>query len=131
MRKPLGLLALTVVLGAVHVSAHHSAVAFDQTKPIAIEGVITAVKWMNPHSWIYMDVTDADGKTVNWGLETVSPAQFASRVTPSLLKPGVRIIAKGPGPRDPSEHIMLFMEFELDGKSYSPGRAGAREGRGQ
>jgi len=129
MRKIVGLLVIVVALINVPVMAHHSSAAYDQNTPIALEGVITAVKWSNPHSRINMDVKDAQGKTTNWSLETVSPAQFASRVPPSLLKPGVKITAKGPGPRDASQHIMLLMDFDLDGKSYSPGRGSAREGR--
>ena len=129
MGRIAALVIIVTALIQVSLTAHHSSALYDSNKPIAIEGVITSVKWMNPHSRITMDVTDTQGNTVMWVLETVSPAQFASRAAPSLLKPGVKIIAKGPGPRKADEHILLLMDFGLDGKSYHPGRAGAREGR--
>ncbi|MEO8069900.1 MAG: DUF6152 family protein [Acidobacteriota bacterium] len=112
-------------------AAHHSLAAFDRTKPITLDGVISQAKWMNPHSWIYLDVKDKDGKVTNWGMETVSPAQFAQRVSPSLLKPGVRMTAIGIGPKDPAQHIMALQEFIIDGKKYNSAAAAGREGAGQ
>ena len=71
---------------ATPVGAHHSFSAFDRTTRVTWEGVITQVQWKSPHSWIFVDVTDASGVTVNWGFESVSAAMLAQRVKPSLLK---------------------------------------------
>ena len=64
-----GLLAATAPM-----LAHHSfAAEFDGAKPVVVTGTVTKVDWVNPHSWIYIDVKGDDGTVVNWGLETGPP----------------------------------------------------------
>src|SRR5262245_17570440 len=54
-------------------AAHHSVVAeYDLNRPIKLTGKVTQMKWSNPHGWIYLDVTDPNGKVVSWALETSS-----------------------------------------------------------
>jgi hypothetical protein len=69
--------ALAVVLALSPVVAshgHHSFSAeFDRDKPIELTGAVTKVEWTNPHARIYIDVKDADGKTVNWDFELGPP----------------------------------------------------------
>ncbi len=53
---------------------HHSfAAEYDRDKPIELTGAVTKVEWTNPHARIYIDVKDADGKTVNWDFELGPP----------------------------------------------------------
>jgi hypothetical protein len=71
-------LLLTVFALAVTVKsapAHHSfAAEFDANKPFKMTGKVTEVKWMNPHTFFYIDVKDEKtGKVVNWGIEMGSP----------------------------------------------------------
>lgn len=69
-----GLLLAGLLVGTRPVTAHHSfAAEFDSNKPIKLNGVVTKVEWTNPHVWIYLNVKDADGKTVNWGAEMGPP----------------------------------------------------------
>jgi hypothetical protein len=53
---------------------HHSFSAeYDRDKPVNVTGTVTKVEWTNPHARIYLDVTDADGKVVNWDFELGPP----------------------------------------------------------
>jgi hypothetical protein len=62
--------AIAVAMAATPVVAHHSFSAeFDITKTIKLSGKVSSVRWSNPHAWIYIDVTGADGKVVNWAFE--------------------------------------------------------------
>lgn len=59
------------------VAAHHSVFAeFNSEDPIEITGIITGMDWINPHTYIYMDVTDEDGNTVTWHLEALPTAML-------------------------------------------------------
>ena len=53
--------------------AHHSFAAFDMQRTIALSGTVKEFAWVNPHSWIYVIATRADGTTEEWGLECSSP----------------------------------------------------------
>lgn len=58
--------------------AHHAfAAEFDADQPIDLKGVVTKVKWVNPHSWLYFDVKGPDAVVTNWGVEFGAPNQLA------------------------------------------------------
>ena len=71
----LALTAAVLVLAATSAPAHHSfAAEFDANKPFKMTGKVTEVRWMNPHTFFYIDVKDdKTGKVVNWGMEMGSP----------------------------------------------------------
>jgi len=63
-------LLFTMVFRAV---AHHSfAAEFDDKQPVILDGSVVKFEFMNPHSWIYVDVKKADGTTERWSIETGS-----------------------------------------------------------
>ena len=87
-------LALTLGLLAVcgNALAHHGNVAYDEAHPITISGKVTEFVWSNPHCQIYLDVQDAKGKVVNWGVESQSPGILRRNGwTREILKAGDQI----------------------------------------
>jgi hypothetical protein len=69
------LVAGIALLGASSAAiAHHAfAAEFDVKAPVEVKGKITKLDWTNPHAWLYVDVTGADGKVVNWRFELGAP----------------------------------------------------------
>jgi len=84
-------------LAVAPLSAHHSfAAEFDVHRPIKMRGTVTKLDWINPHSWIYIDVKGADGKVVSWMIEGGSPnALLRLGFTKDALPVGSEILVEG------------------------------------
>lgn len=77
--------------------AHHAFSAeFDANQPIELTGVVTKLELVNPHSWLYFDVKQADGKVANWGFEFGAPFSLKQKgLTKASLPVGTQVTLKG------------------------------------
>lgn len=67
--------AAMLLAAALPVAAHHSFGAeFDASKPLTLEGTVVQMEWVNPHSWLTIDVPKPDGTKERWRLEGGSPS---------------------------------------------------------
>ena len=99
MRGKLALLVagFGLLLAAVPVTAHHSfAAEFDANSPVLLKGTVAKMEWVNPHSWIHMDVKAPDGTVQRWKVEGGPPNILLRRgFTKNSLLPGTEIVVDG------------------------------------
>ena len=77
--------------------AHHSfAAEYDADKPAKIQGTVKKVEWINPHSWITIDVKTANGTIETWEIEAGAPnAMFRRGFNKDSLPVGTEIVVTG------------------------------------
>ena len=69
-----GLLTAGLLLASAPAAAHHSLYAvFDEEQSVTLKGLVSKVEWVNPHVYLYLDVTDESGKVSTWSVETFPP----------------------------------------------------------
>lgn len=84
-----GLALLVAASLAFPAVAHHSHNAYELKVWTTLEGTVNQVHLINPHSWIYLDVTDEQGETTTWALEAANfSAFFAKGVKQEDVQPG-------------------------------------------
>ena len=81
---------------AVSARAHHSTAMYDTQNPVTITGKVTRFEWTNPHAFVFLEVTDENGKVVEWEVEMMSLNHLRSYGwTSRTVKPGETITATG------------------------------------
>ena len=96
-RRAVAVAGAALLLASVPVWAHHAFSAeFDAKKPVLLQGKVTKVELINPHSWIHIAVVDPDGKVVTWMIEGGSPnALIRQGITKNSLPIGTELRVDG------------------------------------
>jgi hypothetical protein len=98
--------AAALFVAVLPAAAHHAFGAeFDANRPVLLKGKLVKVEWVNPHSWIHVEVMNANGEKEVWMVEGGSPNSLLRRgVTKDSLKVGTEVVVDGYQARD---HTLL------------------------
>ena len=118
-----------LLVAASAVFAHHSVAGqFDTSKSLTLRGSIAKLQWMNPHSYLYLDVKGADGTVETWALETLPTAMMrkAGLSKESMMgTPGELVTVVVVPAKDGTKHLGWISKITYaDGHYYALGGAG-------
>jgi hypothetical protein len=100
-------------------TAHHSAAMFDHSKTITLHGTVKNFQFTNPHSWLIVIVTGADGKPVEWGFEAEGPSTLLhAGILPKSFRPGDKVTVTANPMRDGRPAGALNSVVMADGSVY-------------
>jgi hypothetical protein len=102
-------------------SAHHSTAMFAMDKDLALDCVIKQMQWTNPHSWLIVVATNADGSSTQWSIESGPPSMLERLgIKRSDIKVGERVVVHTHPIKD-GQPIGLFMSLvRADGRVVAP-----------
>lgn len=116
-----------IIVIAPQLYAHHSVSGmFDMSKEVEWIGVISKVDWINPHAYIFLDVTDENGNTVTWQLATAPTAMLrkAGLTKKMIMADGVMVTITGLTARDGTKHLGWILKISYpDGHFYQLSRS--------
>ncbi len=127
MTRRIALIAsIAAALEAPALLAHHSfASEFDLKDPITVIGVVTKFEWTNPHTWIYVQGPDQNGKDINWSFEGTAPSLLLRRgFNKTSIKVGDKITIEGFRAKDGTDVASSTYVTLPDGRKIRTGVVG-------
>jgi hypothetical protein len=101
--------------------AHHSGAMFEPVKMITLKGVVKEFEYTNPHSWLWITVTNEDQTTTDWGFEAEGPSTlFRNGIKKNDLRPGDRVTVTGRPMRDGRPAAAWVNAVKEDGRVLTP-----------
>ncbi|MDD9891122.1 MAG: DUF6152 family protein [Gammaproteobacteria bacterium] len=121
----LALAGFIMALGGQAVAHHAFSAEFDPNRPVILRGPIVRVEWVNPHTWIHLEVTNQDGSTQVWMVEGGTPNTLLRRgLARDTILPGTYIVVDGYQSKDRSARANgRDITFE-DGRKFFMGSSG-------
>jgi hypothetical protein len=95
MTKTTGFVALAGLIAALPAIAHHSGAMFDDQLTLELTGTVTHFDYVNPHSWLYINVEDENGEVTEWGFELDAPPRLRRiGISPNFWREGDRVVVR-------------------------------------
>jgi hypothetical protein len=125
-RIVLALLTAAALCAGQPALAHHPfAAEYDANRPVTLTGTLAKAELVNPHSWIYMDVKQPDGKVAQWTVESSGPGQMSRRgLKKADFVAGMSLVIKGYQSRNNPTAANGRTLVLADGRSFYIGTVG-------
>ena len=113
------LLLIGMLVGTTLLRAHHGLAAFDTTHTVRMEGNVTEFQWINPHAFIFADLTDDKGHKANWRCELGSLGMLSKYGgwTATTVKRGDLIRIQGFPAKDGSHYLSVGRVWLTGGRT--------------
>jgi hypothetical protein len=98
---------------------HHSAAMFDHDVELTLSGQVEEFEYVNPHSWLSVNIENEDGSHTTWGFELGAPTRLrAVGIPPTFWRPGDRVTVKTNPLKDGRPAGALVGSIGVNGKTY-------------
>ena len=110
----------------IETSAHHlETTEFDRSQPVTLTGEVVKFEWINPHPWIYINVSGEDEQVQEWMVEAAAPMNLLRRgFKPESLSPGAIITIDGYQSKDGAYRANGTILTYADGLQFHIGYLG-------